>query len=222
MKASETYDRYIIKSEKNGTNDNISTDKLRFAETYNEWQDRFTEYIYDMKNEDDIRYIQSLLVPNKEIKRLKIERDHVSFKLPENYFDFSSAYALGSKGNCSGERIDLFYEIKDMERNFYLSDDFTSPSFEYREAPYMIGGNSVNVFNSDFSIDLLILSYYRYPKKLRLQNPNNPESDFDDSFDLDFDEKAINRIISAAVGGFEMNNNSEKWALNNNFAKKDL
>ena len=223
MKASEIYDRYILKSEANGTNDNVSIDKSRFVEIYNESQYRFTEYIYDQKNEDDFRYIQSLLIKNIEIHNKKIETDHVSFELPKNYFDFSSAYALGSKGNCASKRIDLFYEIKDIERNFYLSDEFTKPSFEYREAPYMIGSNKVNVFYSkDFSIDSLILTYYRYPKPLRLQNPENPESDFDDSFEADFDEKAINRLISAAVSMHDFNNNSERGQYNAVFAKRDL
>ena len=68
MKTSEAYDRYILKSEKNGTNDNVSTDRQRFVESYNEWQIRYTEYMYDLKNEDDFRYIESLLILNHKIK----------------------------------------------------------------------------------------------------------------------------------------------------------
>lgn len=222
MKTSQVYDRYILKAEKNGTNDNISTDKMRFIENYNEWCIRYSLYIYDSKNEDDFRNIESLLIPNKKVEKSKKERDFYSFDLPDNYLEFSSAFALGSKGNCKNKKIDLLYEINDIERAIYLSDEFTSPSFEYREAPYFIGAGAVNVFYTDFTIDSIILSYYRYPKKLRLQNPDNPESDFDDSFDVDFDEKSINRIISAAVGGFDLNNNSERATLNNTFAKQDL
>jgi hypothetical protein len=222
MKTSQVYDRYIIKAEKNGTNDNISTDKMRFVETCNEYYLRYFDYIYDSKNEDDFRNIQSLLIPNKKIEKSKKERDFYSFDLPDNYLNLSSVFALGSKGNCKNKQIDLLYEINDIERAYYLSDDFTSPSFEYREAPYMIGADAINVFYTDFSIDSIYLSYYRLPKKLRLQNPDNPESDFDDSFDVDFDENAINKIISASVAGFDLNNNSERAALNNAFAKQDL
>lgn len=222
MKASEVYDRFIIKSEKNGTNDNVSTDRLRFIENINEYYIRYSEFIYDSKNEDDFRNIQSLLIKNKKIEKSKKEKDFYAFDLPDNYFDFSSAFALGSKGNCNEQKIDLIYEIKDIERSNYLVDEFVNPSFEYRESPYMIGGNAINVFYTDFTIDSIYLSYYRYPLKLRLQNPDNPESDFDDSFDIDFDEKSINKIISAAVAGFDLNNNSDRWALNNAFSKKDL
>lgn len=222
MKASQVYDKYILKSEKNAINDNISTDKQRFVEQYNEWQIRFSEYIYDSKNEDDFRYIQSLLVLNHNIKDSNKYKEFYSFKLPENYFDLSSAYVLGSKGNCNNKKIDLPIEVNDINKDFHLSDEFTKPSFEYRESIFTIANNNVNVYYTDFTITSLILSYYRYPKKLRLQNPENPESDFDDSFDVDFDDKAINKIISATVSGFDINNNSDRWQINNMFSKKDL
>lgn len=222
MNTSDVYDRFILKAEKNSVNDGISTDKRRFVELYNEYQIRYLEYIYDKKNEDDFRYIESLLVKNKKLIDSKVDTEMTSFELPKNYFDFSSAYALGSKGSCLNKKIDLFYEIKDIERNFYVADEFTKPSFEYREAPYMIGGGDVNVFHGDMSINSLILSFYRYPHSLRLQNPDNPESEFDDNIELDFDEKSINKIVTAAVSGFDINNNSERWQINNVFAKKDL
>lgn len=222
MKASEVYDKYILKVEKNSTNDYISTDRQRFVELYNEWQVRYLEYMYDMKNEDDFRYIESLLILNHKIKESKKEREFYSFELPENYFDLSSAYALGSKGKCSGKKISLPIEANDINKDYYLNDDATKPSFEYRESIFTVASNNVNVYYADFSIDSLNLSYYRYPKKLRLQNPDNPESDFDDSFDIDFDDKSINRIISATVSGFDINNNSDRWQINNAFSKKDL
>ena len=222
MKTSEVYNRYILKSEKNGTNDNISTDKQRFIEIYNESQIRYEQYIYDLKNEDDFRYIESLLILNNQIKDSKKEREFYSFQLPNNYFDLSSAYALGSKGNCSNKKIDLPIEVLDDEINLYLNDEHTKPSFEYRESLYSIGGGNINVYFTDFTIDSIILSYYRYPLELKLLDNNNPESDFDDSFDIDFDIKSINKIVSAAVGGFDVNNNSERWQLHNIFSKKDL
>lgn len=222
MTASEAYDKYIIKVEKNSTNDNISTDRQRFAEIYNEFQIRFVEYIYDSKNEDDFRYIESLLVLNKKLTEYSKHKDFNSFKLPKDYFDYSSAYALGSKGNCKNKKIELPIEINDINRTHYLTDENTKPSFEYRESLYMIGSNSINVFFSDFDINSVMLSYYRYPRQILLENPNNPESNFDDTYTLDFDDKAINRIISAAASGFDINNGSERWQINNLFAKKDL
>jgi hypothetical protein len=221
VKVSEAYDKYLIKSEKNSINDGLSTDKGRFVVLYNEYQNRVIEYIYEKKNEDDIRYIQTLLVESYPIKYSNKKEDSYLFKLPENYFDLSTVYGNGSKNSCVNQKIDLF-EIKDFDRNYILSDEFTSPSFEYREAPYIISDNNVKIFTNDFTIDSIILSYYRYPLQVRLLDSNNPESDFDDTFDLDFDDKVIDRIISASVGGFDLNNNSERWQLNNLSAKTEL
>lgn len=222
MKASEAYERYLIKSEKNSINDGLSTDKGRFVILYNEHQNRFVEYIYEKKNEDDIRYIQSLLVESFPIKNSGKIDDFYLFNLPKDYFDLASVYAKGSKDHCVNKKIRLFDEIKDFNRNHILSDEYTSPSFEYREAPYLIANNNVKVFTSDFKIDSIVLSYYRYPIQIKLLDSNNPESNFDDSFDLDFDDKVINRIISASVGGFDINNNSERWQLHNLSAKTEL
>lgn len=221
MKASEAYEKYLIKSEKNSINDGLSTDKGRFVILYNEFSNRFTEYTYEKKNEDDIRYIQSLLIESPPIKFKTKENNNYLFELPKDYFDFSNVYGKASKNKCINKSIDL-YEMKDFNRNYILSDEFTSPSFEYREAPFTFSDNHIKVFTSDFTIDSIILSYYRYPKKIRLLNPDNPESDFDDSFELDFDDKVVDRIISAAVGGFDINNNSERWQLHNLSSKTEL
>lgn len=221
MKASEAYEKYLIKSERNSVNDGLSTDKGRFVITYNEYQNRFVEYTYEKKNEDDIRYIQILLKESIPLKYKNKKSDHYTFELPEDYFDFSNVYGKASKGDCSNKKIDLF-EIKDFDRNLILADEFTSPSFEYREAPFILSNNTIKVFTSDFDIDSVTISYYRYPKQLTLVNPENPESDLDDSFELDFDNKVIDRIISASVGGFDINNNSERWQLHNLSSKTEL
>lgn len=218
MKASEAYEKYIVKSEKNSTNDGLSTDKGRFVILFNEYQNRFVEYTYEKKNEDDIRYIQKLLVEPQPLQYKTKNKNYYSFELPEDYFDFSNVYSKASKGNCVNKSMDLF-EIKDSSRNLILSDEFTSPSFEYRESPFIISNDEIKVFVTDFQVDSVILSYYRYPKQIKLSNPNNPESPLDDSYDLDFDDKVIDRIISASVGGFDINNNSERWQLHNMSSK---
>lgn len=222
MKISEVYDRYLLKVEKNSTNDNISTDKQRFLELFNIYSIVFTEYIYGLKNEESMRYIQNLLVKELNINKGNKHKDHYSFLLPENYLLYSSAFALGSKGECENRRIDLPIEVLDIEKDLYYNDSNTSPSFEYRESFITIASNNINVFYTDFSVNSLILSYYRYPKKYTLTDPNNPESDFEDEEVKDFDEKSINKILSATASGFDINNNSERWQLHNIFAKKSL
>ena len=64
-------------------------------------------------------------------------------------------------------------------------------------------------------------SYYRYPKQIQLFDEDDPESNFLE-IDLDFDDKIIDRIISASVGGFYVNSASEEWQLHNLQSKTEL
>lgn len=221
MITSQVYDKYILKGEKNAVNDNISTDRQRFVEIYNEYQNRYVDYIYGLKNEEDLREIESILIKDKSLKLGGISREYAYFEIPKNYFNLSSVHALGSKGNCKSKKL-ILTEVSDIEKEIYLTDDFTKPSFEYRETIFTMGAGHINVFYTDFDVDSTILSYYRYPKQLSLIDPENPESPFNDDFHLDLSDKSINKIISAAVSGFDINNNSDRWQLNNVFAKKDL
>lgn len=222
MTASQVYDRYILKTEKNATNEGVTTDRQRFSEIYNEYQIRYTEYILGLKNEEDLREIETLLIKEKRLNKKSKQRDYFNFELPNNYLTLSSAYALGSKGECKNKKIFLPLEISDIESEYYLTDVFTQPSFEYRESFYSISAGNINVYYTDFNVDGTIISYYRYPKKITLLNPDNPESQFDDSYQLDFDERVINKIVTASASGFDINNNSDRWQLNNVFAKKEL
>lgn len=220
MTPNEAYDRFLSKSEKNSVNDNIANSRGNFAMLYNEFKNRFTEYIYEKKNEDDFRYIQTLLMLDVPIKLKKSANDYCLFELPKDYFDFSNVSGIGSKGECRNKKITL-YEIKDTSSNLIDLNEYTSPNFNYREANFILGSDNIRVFVDSFIVDKILLNYYRYPKSIILENPENPESNFID-IELDFDDKVNDRIISAAVGGFDVNNTSERWQLHNVNSKTKL
>ena len=220
MNPNEAYERFLIKSEKNSINDNLSTSKGTFALLYNEFKNRFSEYCYEKKNEDDFRYIQTLLVLDHKINVSKSNNTSCYFKLPTDYFEFSNVYGIGSKGNCKNQKFTL-YEIKGTSSNIIDINEYTSPSFNYRESNFIFGGNNIKVFTDDFTIDKIVLDYYRYPRSIILEDTENPESNFV-NIELDFDDKVNDRIISAMVGGFDLNNTSERWQLHNLSSKTKL
>ena len=61
----EAKERYIIKAEKNGTNDNLTTDNYRFSLNFNESQNKFLTLHLQNRGVDDVRYIQKFLVLDK-------------------------------------------------------------------------------------------------------------------------------------------------------------
>lgn len=207
----EIKERYRIKAEKNGTNDNITTDNYRFCLNFNESQNKFTTLSLQNRGVDDIRYIQHLLVLDKKIKPEDTSKNKVNFPLPENYFDLSSARANAQSGNCQ-DIIDLF-EIQTENLNEVLFNEFLKPSFDWREAPYTINSDKLSVYVDNFNLDSLLLNYYRYPNQIRLEDVEDPESDFA-PIEIEWDDKSLDDIISIMVANLDMNENNPRYQLN--------
>lgn len=203
--AEKVYQKYLIKVEGNITNDNIATDRGKFVILYNEGQNKYTEWLLDKRGEDDIKYIQTLLVKDRKIVSDNFTENYFNFSLPKDYFDFVNVYANCSQGTCKNVKVDLF-DLEGESENEIMQDEHNCPSFLWREAPFIISSDSIKVLYLDFSVEEIILTFYRYPKQIALLDPNDPESQFDNSISLDFDNKVIDRIVSLIAGEFELNN----------------
>ena len=207
----EVKERYRIKAEKNGTNDNITTDNYRFCLNFNESQNKFLTLHLQNRGIDDVRYIQKFLVLDKSITPTSTSENKVNFKLPENYFDLSSARAKAQKESCQ-DLIELV-EIQTENLNEIMFNEFLKPSFEWREAPYTINSDQLSIYKDNFTIDSLLLNYYRYPNQIKLQDPENPESDFD-SIEVEWDDKSLDDIISLMVANLDMNEGNPRFQIN--------
>ena len=214
----EAKDRYRIKAEKNGTNDNLTTDNYRFCLNFNESQNKFLTLHLQQRGVDDIRYIQKFLVLDEKIPAEKIAENKVNFKLPLyknkqlNYFDLASARAKAIKGNCR-DIIDLT-EIKTENLIEILNNEFIKPSFEWREAPYTINSDNLSIYVDNFKVDELLLNYYRYPNQLRLVDSEDPESGFDSNSKIEWDDKSLDDIISLMVVNFDINEGNSRFQMN--------
>lgn len=204
MTPEEAYLKFLQKVNKNYTNDNISVDKGRFVQVYNESQNKFIEWILDKKNEDDIREIQILVVLDKKLSEEGKFVELQSFKFPSNYFSFSNVKAFATKGKCANKRIYL-HEIKNENDEEVLRDKFNKPSFEFRDAPFTIGDDSVNIFNGDFKIIKVLLKYYRQPIQLDIAGYTNINNKPSVSVSPEFRDEIIDRIISIAAKEFNIN-----------------
>lgn len=210
MTASRAYEKYLLKTQENGTNDNLPVSRDYFVAIFNEAQNKYVEWHLEKRNSDERRNIQSMLVPDLIVENPEKVLNHYNFTLPDNYLDFSNAYCFGSKGSCKGQRINLF-EIKDENLNEIIEDEFNKPSFLHRESPYQLVSGKVLVYVDDFQVDKLSLSYYRYPQQLQLEDPSNPESRIDDSKSPEFEDRVVDRILSIAAGDYDLNGNNPRF-----------
>lgn len=209
MNFEEGYQKYLILAEANGTTDKLSTNKGRFAVRFNIAQNKVVEWLIESAATDDNRYIQSLKEPYEKLSQSDSKKDYTQFLLPETYFDFIDLAAFGSKGKCRNKRLKL-KEVKSQNVNNLLLDVNSNPSFKFRETFYTISKGAVQIFKSDFDISSASMAYYRYPKQVELQNPDNPESQFKEE-QFEFDDKLTNRIIFLTVALHDLSTDDPKY-----------
>lgn len=204
MNINEAYLKFIQKVNKNFTNDNIVVDKARFILIYNEAQNKFIEWILEKRNEDDIRYVQELLVNDKKLTFSNEVLNHQDFKLPENYFSFSNLQAYAKKGDCKSTKINTF-EVKSENIHELLQDEMNKPSFKFRETFYTIAGGEVKIYTDDFDISKVYLTYYRYPRQVDIEGYVRADGTFSSNINPEMDDRVVDRVISAATKEFNIN-----------------
>lgn len=203
MTVNEAYRKFKLKVNENNGGKNIAADKPRFVLIYNEIQVRRLIRIY-RQNDDRIREIQFFLTPNKAQPLASKQKDRNLYSLPSDYLEISSVYGEGKKGNCTGTIY--LHEIKDKNYSYVLTDNAQKPSFEYREAPFEITNNNINVFTGDFDIPAVYLSYYRTPRKIDIAGYLHDDLTASTDIDPEGDDRWVDNVLSEAAAEFSRNN----------------
>lgn len=219
MKIIDCYLRALQKAEENATNGGIKLDKARFIQLFNDEQNRLVKYILEKKNEDDIRYIQKLVVYSRELKKDEDRSNPESslFTLPSDFFSFSNISGEFRMGECSASDFNLF-EAKNENIHELLADSFNSPSFDFRESFYTLGEDSVRMYKKGFDVDKVFLTYYRYPISVDIQGYIKSDGSDSKNIDPELDDKLVNMILNMVEKQFALNEseyNRYRFDLNN-------
>lgn len=206
MRIIDCYLRALQKAEENATNGGIKLDKARFVQLFNEEQNRLVLYLLDKRNEDDIRYLQKLVVYSKDISKNRSIDNQISdlFSLPSDYFDFINVSGVFSRGECSASDFNL-WEAKNENVNELLADEFNKPSYDYRDTFYTIGEEGVRVYKGDFNVDKLFLSYYRYPNPVDISGYIKSDNSSSTDIDPELDDKLVDIILNMVEKQFALN-----------------
>jgi hypothetical protein len=208
----EAFERYKLKVEKNATTDGTATDRGRFITIFNESQNKWIESKLQNRGIDDVRYIQKFLILDKKISDSSKTFDRFNFRLPKNYLDLADVRAKASKDKCS-DYLELF-EARTENLNTLLHNEHSKPSFKWRESFYTINQNTISIYvDDDFTIDYVLLDYYRYPNQISLIDPFNPESQFNESIEIEWDDKNLDRILSICAGESQINEENPNFQL---------
>lgn len=212
-------DRFRVKAEKNGTNDNIAFDNLIFSLLYNETQNKYLTIQLQQRGVDDVRYIQRFLILDRLIPNISETHNKINFPLPKDYFDLSAVRGKAQKGNVQHEMLYKEAQTENIEE--LLQDEFNKPSFEWEESFYTINADNLSIYtDGTFKIGDVLLNYYRYPSQITLLDENNPESGFTPSSIIEWDDKTLDDIISLMVANSDANENNPRYQVNTIRAQK--
>ena len=204
MNIQEAYHKFINKVNENHTNDNIVVDKPRFVSLFNEYQNRYVEWVLEKRNEDEIRNIQVLVVSNKPLQKSISTFNNTQYKLPKDYFDFIDITGFVRDKECGNIKFDLF-EAKGENVSVLFADENSKPSVKYRESFYTFGNNKVIIYRDNFDFDKVYLSYYKYPTKVDISGYIRIDGSSSVDTNPIFDDKVVDRILSGAAKGFDIN-----------------
>lgn len=204
MKAETVYQKLLEKANKNFTNGGIALDRARAVYLFNEEQNKFVEWTIQKKLNFDVQDIQ-ILLDTEKLKLKKSGSTFTTFGLPDNFFSFVNIDILASKGACTSERM-MPIPIKPENSHEILFDEENKPSFKYRETPYTLENNTVNVYKDDFEVSSVTLKFYRYPKQFNLEGYITEHGENSFNSDPEFDDKIVDRIISMCITSFDINN----------------
>lgn len=215
MNIGTAYLKFLEKVNKNYTNDNISVDRGRFVSLFNAKQIRFLEYVLEKRNEDDIRYVQKMLVKDKSLLFSGKTLNHCDFNLPDDLFSFVNVQAMADNSICSSEPI-VLWEVKNENIHELLQDEYNKPSFKWRETFYSFSEDKIIVYVDNFNISKVFLSYYRYPREVDMAGYVKEDGKYSLDLDPEWDDKIVERIIEFCVADFDINNdNLQRYQIDN-------
>lgn len=224
MNIVDCYLRALQKAEENMTNGGIKLDKARFVQLFNDEQNRLVRYILDKKNEEDIRYIQKLVVYSKELQKNTDKGNPESslFLIPSDFFAFSNISGVFRKGECSVSDFNM-WEVKNENPHELLADEFNKPDFDFRETFYTIGEDSVRVYKSDFSVEKVFMTYYRYPRAVDIEGYIKSDNTDSTNIDPEFDDKIVGMILNMVEKQFALNESEyHRYQLDSNNVQSPL
>lgn len=204
MTIKTAYIKFLEKVNKNFINDNIAADLGRFILIFNEEQNRYLEWVLEKRNEDEIRYVQKLLVCDEPVSRKGKGKNTINFSLPENYFDFSSTCITATKDGCTVSDFKLD-EVKTENLSLLLTDHCTKPDFLARETFYTFGNDCIKYYIGDFEITEAFLTYYRCPKPVDIEGYIRVDNTNSQDIDPELNDKIVDRIITATAARFDLN-----------------
>jgi hypothetical protein len=207
MKSNEIYKRFLLKINKNDSNDGVNILPSHFVLMFNSEALRWLSDKLD-KDGDNIKldHLDKLLQPDVEVDFFKKYEDSVEFTLPEDFYRHASSFSIADQGTCKGAKI-FNFEKKSLGFTAVLADDFSKPQFDFEETVFLITQNRIRVYTGDFTISKVFVTYYRTPTQIDIAGytriDGSPSTDIDSELLLDNIDEIIDRVATEVNRQFQ-------------------
>jgi hypothetical protein len=170
MTVDELYHRFLMMINKNDTNEGVAIPKGNFVLLFNSEMKRWLgEELKKDEDNIDINMIELLLVTDFSLGNpINNQKEFIEYNVPSDFFQIYGTYSLANKGNCRGVKI-FNYEKKPGNLIPVLEDRSAGPSFDYEEAPFIVGSDRVKIYFDDYQIKQSFINYYRSPKDIDME-----------------------------------------------------
>lgn len=149
------------------------------------------------KDEDniDVNMIQFLLLTDFPVLPVNKQKEFIEFAMPPDFFQLYGSYSYASRGPCTGVKIWNF-EKKPGNLIPILQDVDTKPSFDYEEAPFIIGGDKLKIyFEEDCVLGDTYINYYRLPIPIDMEGYINFQGNESTNVDPELDDFNLIQIL---------------------------
>lgn len=207
MKSTEIYKRFLLKINKNDSNDGINILPSLFVLMFNSEAIRWLSETLDTDG-DNIKLdtLDRLLETDVELPLVKDNKDSVDFKLPDTFYRHASSFSIASKGDCKNVKIYNF-EKKSLGFTATLADDFSRPQFDFEETSFLISKNLMRVYTGDFTISKVFATFYKTPNKIDIAGylhlDDTPSTNIDSELTDENVEEIINRVATEVARQFQ-------------------
>lgn len=206
MKAREIYKRYLLKINKNDSNDGVNILPSAFVLMFNTEQTRWLgEKLTQDSDNIKIDHLDGLFISDYEIQQVNKGDNWVEFTLPGDIYRHAYSFAIVSKGNCSNIPF-YYFEKKPLGFSAFLSDDSNKAHFDYEEGPMIITQGKIKAYTDGFVINKFLLSYYRVPPVIDIEGyiriDGAPSTNIDSPLADDNIDEILNRLAVEAFREF--------------------
>jgi hypothetical protein len=174
--------------------------------------------IFKDGDEESKRRIDDLQILLKE-EKIDMVKKNLFFEtrniIPSDYLEYKRLTAFAKNDCCKDPHSLVIYLSEEANRDLLLRDEHKKPSFEWGETFFTFINNKIRIYtNNEFDIEKPVLTYYRQPIRIQIQNTIDPytttisTTDVPCEFKDDITELIIDETAAILAGDIESMNQS--------------